>query len=235
MSMCKISGQSKRITSHCCEKNPQTQTMSIAIWKKKAPQVPIKYLEANWFVGMQRNSTLLAKIATNEALVQKTPVLKTSFPVAWRILLTFVVQDPSKVTLIKLTASMIEVINRESLVTPLPFSKKKKKRKSQTVTQPKPKSQGPKASRALPQKRKKSKTQMTSLVQTIIKPPSEKVPIDDSNKTHSVSSGQSKTSLEVEPDTDTMIFTTVADIQALLGDSEDELKDVSDEEMLEAG
>ncbi|GJV33469.1 hypothetical protein Tco_1393869 [Tanacetum coccineum] len=34
----------------------------------------------------------LAKIATNEALVQKTPVLKTSFPVAWRILLTFVVQ-----------------------------------------------------------------------------------------------------------------------------------------------
>ncbi|GJW30389.1 hypothetical protein Tco_0047264 [Tanacetum coccineum] len=34
----------------------------------------------------------LAKIATSEALVQTTPVLKTLFPVAWRILLTFVVQ-----------------------------------------------------------------------------------------------------------------------------------------------
>ncbi|GJS15038.1 reverse transcriptase domain-containing protein [Tanacetum coccineum] len=34
----------------------------------------------------------LAKITTNEALVQKTPVLKTSFLVAWRILLTFVVR-----------------------------------------------------------------------------------------------------------------------------------------------
>ncbi|GJY92636.1 hypothetical protein Tco_0508418, partial [Tanacetum coccineum] len=30
---------------------------------------------------------------TNEALVNKTPVLKTSFPVAWRILLTFIVPD----------------------------------------------------------------------------------------------------------------------------------------------
>ncbi|GKB71268.1 hypothetical protein Tco_0932680 [Tanacetum coccineum] len=37
----------------------------------------------------------LAKIATSEALVQTTPVLKTSFPVAWRILLTFVVQTPA--------------------------------------------------------------------------------------------------------------------------------------------
>ncbi|GKC55887.1 hypothetical protein Tco_1083485 [Tanacetum coccineum] len=34
----------------------------------------------------------LAKIAKYEALVQKTPILKTSFPVAWRILLTFVIQ-----------------------------------------------------------------------------------------------------------------------------------------------
>ncbi|GKE13778.1 hypothetical protein Tco_1421355 [Tanacetum coccineum] len=34
----------------------------------------------------------LAKITTNKALVQKTLVLKTSFPVAWRILLNFVIQ-----------------------------------------------------------------------------------------------------------------------------------------------
>ncbi|GJU93204.1 hypothetical protein Tco_1317960 [Tanacetum coccineum] len=34
----------------------------------------------------------LARIATHEALVQKTPLLKASFPVTWRILLTFVIQ-----------------------------------------------------------------------------------------------------------------------------------------------
>ncbi|GJW48792.1 hypothetical protein Tco_0080438 [Tanacetum coccineum] len=34
----------------------------------------------------------LAKIANHEALVQNTPVLKTSFPVTWRIMLTFVIQ-----------------------------------------------------------------------------------------------------------------------------------------------
>ncbi|GKD64606.1 hypothetical protein Tco_1306714 [Tanacetum coccineum] len=87
-------------------------------------------------------------------------------------------KNPSKVTPIELTASMIDVINLESLVTPLPCSEKKKKKKSQTVIQPTPKSQGPEASRALSQKRKKSKTQTTSLVQTIITPPKEKVPTE---------------------------------------------------------
>ncbi|GJW93158.1 hypothetical protein Tco_0172830 [Tanacetum coccineum] len=49
--------------------------------------------------------------------------------------------NPSNVTSIELTASMIDVINLESSVTPLPCSEKKgKKKKTQTVTQPKPKS-----------------------------------------------------------------------------------------------
>ncbi|GJU47680.1 hypothetical protein Tco_1217235 [Tanacetum coccineum] len=217
---------------------------------------------------------------------------------------------------------MIDIINLESTVTPRPCSeKKRKKKKTQTVTQPQPKSHGPEASRRLPQKRKKSKTQTTSLVQTITKPPSEKVPTEATDTSQSMSSGQTtdpqntegniqpavkglpstldegtrsskplpkgkpidakdtgrnkqptgmgspsthpddgadtkyhvdqtqstrfevsdpdhnkcKTSSEVEPDTDTMILTIVADIQALLGDSKDELKDDSDEEMLEAG
>ncbi|GJZ04899.1 hypothetical protein Tco_0538174 [Tanacetum coccineum] len=43
----KISCQSKRITSHYYEKNLQTQTMLVAIWIEKAPQVPVKFLEAN--------------------------------------------------------------------------------------------------------------------------------------------------------------------------------------------
>ncbi|GKC08793.1 hypothetical protein Tco_1000403 [Tanacetum coccineum] len=42
---------------------------------------------------------------------------------------------------IELMASMIDVINLESSVTPLPCSERKgKKKKTQTVTQPKPKS-----------------------------------------------------------------------------------------------
>ncbi|GJY22140.1 hypothetical protein Tco_0394706 [Tanacetum coccineum] len=34
----------------------------------------------------------LARIATDEVLINRTPVLKTAFPVAWRILFTFVIQ-----------------------------------------------------------------------------------------------------------------------------------------------
>ncbi|GJX88276.1 retrovirus-related pol polyprotein from transposon TNT 1-94 [Tanacetum coccineum] len=219
----------------------------------------------------------LAKNATNKALVQRTPVLKTSFHVAWRILLTFAIQvlggnyssseqlnsiqqllaysliigtkvdireiifsdlvaklttksrqkyvsyprfvlcalevllgseytqdqkfrslpntlsqsnftrHPSKVTHIELTAFMIEVIKQESSVTPLPFSKKKK---TQTVTKTQPKSQGPKASGALPQKRKKPNSKTTSLSQATKTPPCKKVPTEDFDKTKSVSWGQ---------------------------------------------
>nr|GEV45064.1 hypothetical protein [Tanacetum cinerariifolium] len=65
-------------------------------------------------------------------------------------------RDPSKVTFIELTTSMVAINNLESVVTPLPFLEtKKKKRKSQTMSQPTPKTQGPKASGALPQKKKK--------------------------------------------------------------------------------
>ncbi|GKE46990.1 hypothetical protein Tco_1478248, partial [Tanacetum coccineum] len=45
---------------------------------------------------------------------------------------------------------------------------------------------------------------------------------------------KSKTSFEVELDSELLILTIVGDIQALLGDSKDELKIDSDEEMLEA-
>ncbi|GJX02972.1 hypothetical protein Tco_0188888 [Tanacetum coccineum] len=169
----------------------------------------------------------LAKIATKEALVNKTPVLKTSFLVAWRILLTFIVQGQrfvsyalevllgfeytqdqkfrsllnalsqsnftkyaSKVTPIELMASisMIEVINHPSIVTPLPCSGKNKKKKSQTFSQSKLKTQTPKASGALPQKRKNPQSKKTSL-QAIITPPSENVLMEDSDKTQLVSSG----------------------------------------------
>ncbi|GJW54401.1 hypothetical protein Tco_0098486 [Tanacetum coccineum] len=98
-------------------------------------------------------------------------------------------KDPSKVTEIELTASMIAVNNQEQSVLPLPFSRKKKKGKSWTVSKPKPKIQGSEASGTLPQKRKKAKTYKTTLEATET-PPTEDVPTEDSDKTQSVSSGQ---------------------------------------------
>ncbi|GJV74544.1 hypothetical protein Tco_1506128 [Tanacetum coccineum] len=58
----------------------------------------------------------LAKIVENPILLDRT-------------------HDPSKVTLIELTAFMVAVNNHENSVTPLPFTIKKKKGKSQTPTE----------------------------------------------------------------------------------------------------
>ncbi|GKF94798.1 hypothetical protein Tco_0284498, partial [Tanacetum coccineum] len=82
----------------------------------------------------------------------------------------------------ELTASMIAVNNLESSVSPLPFSRKKKKIKSQTMSKPKPKTQGPKAFKTLPQKRKQPKTQKTPVIQDTETPPTEKVPMEDSDQ-----------------------------------------------------
>nr|GEV11846.1 uncharacterized mitochondrial protein AtMg00810-like [Tanacetum cinerariifolium] len=60
---------------------------------------------------------------------------------------------------------------------------------------------GLETSGALPQKRKKSKTQTTSLVQTTTTPPKEKVPTKDYDKTQSVSSGQSTHPQDTEGNT----------------------------------
>ncbi|GJR00015.1 retrovirus-related pol polyprotein from transposon TNT 1-94 [Tanacetum coccineum] len=38
-------------------KDIQTRTMLVVIWIEKAPQVPVKYLVENWFVGVPRNSS----------------------------------------------------------------------------------------------------------------------------------------------------------------------------------
>ncbi|GJV98826.1 hypothetical protein Tco_1554078 [Tanacetum coccineum] len=67
-------------------------------------------------------------------------------------------KDPSKVTEIELTASMIAVNNQKDSVSPLPFFGNKKKVKSQTVTPTLTKSQGPEASGAFSKKRQKPKS-----------------------------------------------------------------------------
>ncbi|GJZ41865.1 retrovirus-related pol polyprotein from transposon TNT 1-94 [Tanacetum coccineum] len=64
----------------------------------------------------------LGKITLNPSYLDKTPVLKNSFPVAWRILFIFAIQKDS--------------------VSPLPLAANPKKGKSQTVTSTLPKSQG---------------------------------------------------------------------------------------------
>ncbi|GJW32950.1 retrovirus-related pol polyprotein from transposon TNT 1-94 [Tanacetum coccineum] len=230
----------------------------------------------------------LAKVATNEALIQKNHVLKTSFPVAWRILLTFVVQvlgknyssteqlnfiqqllayslltgtkvDLREIIFSDLVTRLTAKTSLESLVTPLPYFVKKWKKKSQTVMKTQPKSQCLEALGALPQKSKKPKSKTTSLSQATKIPPSEKgfhSPLDEGTRSSkplcegkptdpkdwegnkqlvdmrlpATHPDEGKTSFEVEPDTETLLLTIVADIQALLEDSEEELKDASDDD-----
>ncbi|GJT07248.1 hypothetical protein Tco_0841710 [Tanacetum coccineum] len=135
---------------------------------------------------------------------------------------------------------MIEVINKESSVTPLPFSKKKKKKKTQTVTKTQSKSQSPEASTALPQKRKKHMSKTTSLVQAIVTPPSEKVPTKDSDKTQP-GTRKSKPLLEsklTDPQ-DSKGNKQPADMGLPAinpdDDSKDELKDDSGDDVFEVG
>ncbi|GJZ79256.1 hypothetical protein Tco_0644093, partial [Tanacetum coccineum] len=230
----------------------------------------------------------LAKIATKEVMVNRTPVLKIAFPVAWRILFTFEIHDSSKVTNIELTPSMVVVNNLETSVSLLLFSGKKKKRKSQTVFQPKPKTQGPKASGLLPQKRKKALTKKSTPSATET-PPIEKGsyspldegtcksqplpkckttdPKDSKGNDQPADKGlpstvlnegidaryqvdqnqstrfevsvpdqhQSKTFSEKEQDFEPLKLTTIADIQALLGATEDELNEDSNDDVFGNG
>ncbi|GJX27712.1 hypothetical protein Tco_0235791 [Tanacetum coccineum] len=94
-------------------------------------------------------------------------------------------KDPSKVTKIELTAHMIVVNNPKDLVSPLPLSVKKKKGKSRTVTLTLPKSQGPEAFGALSKKRKQPKPKNTPGETKVSSPK----PTEDSEQSHSVSSG----------------------------------------------
>ncbi|GJX60537.1 hypothetical protein Tco_0291927 [Tanacetum coccineum] len=80
----------------------------------------------------------LFNIAINPSYLDKTPVLKNWFPMAWRILFTFVFQRDS--------------------VSPPPLAAKLKKGKSQTVASTLPKSQGPGALGALSKKSKRPKS-----------------------------------------------------------------------------
>ncbi|GKC89818.1 hypothetical protein Tco_1150467 [Tanacetum coccineum] len=126
----------------------------------------------------------LGNIAINPSYLDKTPVLKNSFPAACRILFTFVIQDPSKVTDIELTTHIIAVNNQMDSVSPPPLVAKPKKGKSQTVASTLPKSHGPEASGALSKKSKKPKSKKPP-IETKVTPPK---PTEGSEQSHSVSS-----------------------------------------------
>ncbi|GJX10690.1 hypothetical protein Tco_0200549 [Tanacetum coccineum] len=166
------------------------------------------------------------------------------------------VKDPSKVTLIELTASIIAVNNHETLVSTLLFSIKRKKKKFQTVTQTLPKSQGPEASGAHSKKRTKSKYKKTTLRPKQHHPGSHSPPDEGTRKSQLFLKGKttdpkdsggndqpankglpstvSNEGTDVELDFEPLKLTSMADFQALLGD--DDLKeDSDDDDVFEAG
>nr|GEY07279.1 hypothetical protein [Tanacetum cinerariifolium] len=111
----------------------------------------------------------------------------------------------------------------------------------------KPKTQDLEASGLLPQKRKQYKPKKTPVVQPTETPPTEEVPTEDSGKSHSVDQtqsigfevsvpdqNQSNTSYEGELDSQSLILSTAADVQALML-SDDELIEESDDDVFEAG
>ncbi|GJU74515.1 hypothetical protein Tco_1265920 [Tanacetum coccineum] len=116
----------------------------------------------------------LGKIAINPSYLEKTPVLKNSFLVAWRILFTFVIQvlggnysSTEQVNSIQqllayslITETEIDIGGdhlQDSVSLP-PLVAKPKRGKSQTVASTLPKSQGPEASGALSKKKKNPKS-----------------------------------------------------------------------------
>ncbi|GJT24961.1 hypothetical protein Tco_0894898 [Tanacetum coccineum] len=148
-------------------------------------------------------------------------------------------KNPSKVTPIKLTASLIDVINLDSSMTLLPCSKKKGKKKTQTVTQPKPKGNkqptGIGSPSTHPDDGNRKSKPLPEGTNIDPKDSGRNKQLTDRDHISILVTDLSGDDTKYQPDTKPLILTTVGDIQALLGDFEDELKDDSDEEMLEAG
>ncbi|GJT42451.1 hypothetical protein Tco_0951166 [Tanacetum coccineum] len=128
----------------------------------------------------------LAKIVTNLSYLDKTHVLKNSFPVAWRILFIFVIQfldgNYSSTKQINYIQQMIAYC----LMTGTKVDIREIIDRDLTVTPTLPKSQGPKASGAISKKRKHPKSKKTP-IEVQVTPPFRLT--EDSKQSHSVSSG----------------------------------------------
>ncbi|GJQ90523.1 retrovirus-related pol polyprotein from transposon TNT 1-94 [Tanacetum coccineum] len=79
----------------------------------------------------------LAKIVENLILLDRTPVLKTSFPVAWRILFTFVVQGQSEPTSFFYQEKAKEVLDYDFNLTQSLLQKRKRPKSKKPPTETK--------------------------------------------------------------------------------------------------
>nr|GEY48433.1 retrovirus-related Pol polyprotein from transposon TNT 1-94 [Tanacetum cinerariifolium] len=174
----------------------------------------------------------LANIVENPILLDKTPVLKTAFSLAGRILFIFVIQDES-------FGSSPTILSNSN------FSKDPSKVTPSELTAFMVDSQGPKASRSLPQKRKKLKSKKPPIETKVTPPPSQQrilsnpiqtgaeYQVDETQSTRlryqTLTKNKGKTSSEAESGLETLQLTTLADIQAYLL-FKDELVQASDKE-----
>nr|GEV68359.1 hypothetical protein [Tanacetum cinerariifolium] len=178
----------------------------------------------------------LGKIAINPSYLDKTPVLKNSFPMAWRILFTFVIQvlggnysSTEQVNFIHQLLAYNLVIGTEvdikeiiysdlGLSVSTSFGCKAKKGKSQTVTSTSPRSQVPEASGALSKKSKIPKSK---------KPPTKTKTQSSRLRYQSLTRNEGEPSYKGEPKTQPMILSYV-DVRAILL-SEDEAQEINDD------
>ncbi|GJW36927.1 hypothetical protein Tco_0059847 [Tanacetum coccineum] len=189
----------------------------------------------------------LGKITINPSYLDKTLVLKNSFPVAWRILFTFVIQGPEasralskKIQKPKSKKPPTETkINIQLASTGLPSILDEGTHKSQPL--PEGPATHPKDSGGNIQPFDRDLTSTTFAEGTAKTMPrtGAKYQMDETQSTRlryrSLTKNKGKTSSEVEPDTEALQLQTFVDVQAFLI-SEDELDIESDEEeVLAAG
>nr|GEX30327.1 retrovirus-related Pol polyprotein from transposon TNT 1-94 [Tanacetum cinerariifolium] len=179
--MCKISVQSKGITSNSCGKNPRVskRTRTLGVCQILGGKL---VLDVNYSFTEQVNSIqqLLSYclITGSEVDIGFDYTQDENFGFLPGILSNSnFTKDPSKVIDTELMA-MIVVNNQRDSVSPLSLAAKPKKEKSHTMTPTLPKSQGPEVPGALSKKRPPTKTKVI---------PSK--PTKDSTQSHLVSSG----------------------------------------------
>ncbi|GJS25634.1 hypothetical protein Tco_0454266 [Tanacetum coccineum] len=202
-----------------------------------------KYVAHPTFVTVK---TTLGKIATNASYLDKTPVLKNSFPVAWRILFSFVIQvlggNYSSIEQINSIQQMIayclitgtKVDIGEIIYSDL-VTKLLNKSRLKYVSYPRFISRALEVLLGTAKTTPRSKGSLADKDLEGNKPPADVEPINPTVADPSGTNAKYQTSSEVEPNHETLQLNTLADIQAYLL-SKDELAQESDkEEVFAAG
>ncbi|GJW78210.1 hypothetical protein Tco_0139892 [Tanacetum coccineum] len=176
----------------------------------------------------------LAKIVTNPCYLEKTPILKNSFTVAWRILFTFVIQgaEASGALFKKRQKLKSKKTPTKTQVTPPtvptpPIGPTKGYEQSHLVSPSNvPDPQDPERN-----------IQLAGTVKTT---PLPKGPHGDKDSEEfkplaDMEPLTTLTSSEVEPDSETLQLTTFADVQALLLFDDEMVQESDEDDVLEAG